>query len=108
MYRNGLRALRPFGASPPPRPSSSRRWISELLSMPSASVSKVTPSSLAYPKGWGPERYRTIPFMKEDLRSVIEEVPDVPYYQIGEADPKEYPFKEIPVDHPIPYEVSPT
>lgn len=55
--------------------------------------------------GWGPERYRTVPFVKEELRAVIEEVPDVKYYYIGDEDPRPYPYKDIPIDQKIDYEV---
>lgn len=55
--------------------------------------------------GWGPERFRTVPFVKEDLRSVIQEVPDVKYYYLGDEAPQPYPYKDIPVDQKIDYEV---
>lgn len=83
-----------------------RRYFSNVdTAPPVSSVTKPPPMSLVK-GGWAPERFRTVPFVKENLRSVIEEVPDVQYYYIGDPDPQGYPYREIPVDQPIDYEVN--
>lgn len=55
---------------------------------------------------WGPEKFRLVPFVKEELRQVIREVPDVHYYYIGDENPGDYPYKDIALTEPIPLDVS--
>ncbi|KAL8449283.1 hypothetical protein Emag_003667 [Eimeria magna] len=60
-----------------------------------ATVSPATQSSSGSPK------YRKVPFVREDLSTVMEEVPDFKYYYIGNENASSYPYKNIPMDQPI-------
>lgn len=78
-----------------------QRHFSNLNSLVS---NPVTPAVIQ--GSWGPEKFKDVPFVKEELRSVIDEVPDVKYYYIGDADPEPYPYRDIPIDQRIDYEVN--
>eukprot|EP00922_Rhytidocystis_sp_ex-Travisia-forbesii_P003996 GHVS01005793.1.p1 GENE.GHVS01005793.1~~GHVS01005793.1.p1 ORF type:complete len:530 (+),score=81.06 GHVS01005793.1:30-1619(+) len=44
--------------------------------------------------------YSPVKFVKEELEKVIEEVPEFRYYILGEEDPKENIFANVPLDEP--------
>lgn len=56
--------------------------------------------------GCAPE-YRRVPFVKEDLATVMNEVPDFRYYYIGNENASSYPYKDVPMHQPILDTVSP-
>eukprot|EP00916_Digyalum_oweni_P023547 GHVL01039075.1.p1 GENE.GHVL01039075.1~~GHVL01039075.1.p1 ORF type:complete len:530 (-),score=103.38 GHVL01039075.1:60-1649(-) len=45
--------------------------------------------------------YNKVPFIKEDLDAVYDEVPNIKYYYIGEEDPQEYPYLNTPMTDTI-------
>lgn len=48
-----------------------------------------------------PPKYRSVPFLKEDIGKVLEEVPELKFYYTGEELGQENPYKEVPLDQPI-------
>ena len=49
----------------------------------------------------GAPQYRRVPFVREDISVVMQEVPDFKYYYIGEEKPSKNPYKDIPMHTPI-------
>lgn len=45
--------------------------------------------------------FNIVPFQKENIEDVMNEVPEFKYYYIGNADAKDNPFKDIPQSCPI-------
>lgn len=83
----------------------SRRNFSALASASVTQPAFKSTDNLSIKGGWSNEKFNTVPFVKEPLRAVLEEVPDVKYYYIGDNDPKPYPYKDIPIDQQISLEV---
>lgn len=64
-------------------------------------LSSAAASALLQPKA-GPEpEYRRVPFVKEDMEKVMEEVPEFKYYYVGRENPKGNIYEGIPLDRSI-------
>lgn len=48
-----------------------------------------------------PPDYKQVPFLKEDLDSVLSEVPEFNFYYFGSNTDEDYPYKDVPMTEPI-------
>lgn len=93
LIRNKLNAIFNRGSL-----SASQRPLA--TAAPPQTTATAAPTAAAVAAGQQPQ-YRRVPFVREDLSLVMQEVPDFKYYYIGNEAPSAYPYKDVPMDQPI-------